>query len=96
MGSLKCLLNNRSLGINTKKCLYEGVIVPTALYGTEAWGKRKKVNVLEVKYLRSLVGVPRMDRVRNGEVRKRAGIESELASYLNQSIEMVWTHGQNE
>ena len=35
------------------------------------------VNVLEMKCLRSLVGVSRMDRVRNDEVRRRAGIERE-------------------
>ena len=38
------------------------------------------MNVLEMKCLRSLVGVSRMDRVRNEEVRRRAGIERELAS----------------
>ena len=42
--------------------------------------ERTKVNVLEMKCLRSLVGVSRMDRVRNEEVRKRAGIEREFAS----------------
>ena len=30
------VLSNRGLGIKAKKCLYEGVIVPTALYGAEA------------------------------------------------------------
>ena len=30
-------LSNRGLGIQAKKCLYEGVIEPTALYGAEAW-----------------------------------------------------------
>ena len=30
----------RYLGIKAKKCLYEGVIVPTALYGAEARGMR--------------------------------------------------------
>ena len=34
--ALKSGLNNRGFGIKTKKCLYEGVIVPTALYGEEA------------------------------------------------------------
>ena len=34
----KSVLNNRGLGINAKKCLYEEVIVQTALYGAEAWG----------------------------------------------------------
>ena len=45
------------------------VIVPTALYGAEVWGmrsaERRKVNVLEMKCSISLVGVSRMDRVRN-------------------------------
>ena len=33
-GALKSFLSNRGLGINAKKCLYEGVIVPSAFYGT--------------------------------------------------------------
>ena len=47
----------------------EGVIVPTALYGAEACGMKSavrwKANDLEMKCLRSFIGVPRMDRVRN-------------------------------
>ena len=35
-GALKNVLSNRGLGIKANKCLYEGVIVPTALYGAEA------------------------------------------------------------
>ena len=35
-GVLKCVPSNRGLGIKAKKCLYEGVIVPTALYGAKA------------------------------------------------------------
>ena len=34
------------------------------------------MNVLETKCLRNLVGVSRMDGVRNEEVRRRDGIES--------------------
>ena len=60
-GVLWSVLSNRGLGIKAKKCLCEGVIVPTALYGAEAWGmisaERRKVNVLEIRCLRSLVGV---------------------------------------
>ena len=37
---LKSVLSNRGLGIKAKKCLYEGVILPTALYGAEARGMR--------------------------------------------------------
>ena len=62
---MKSVLNNRGLGINAKKRLYEGVIVPTVLYVAEAWdmrsAERRKVNVLEMKCLRRLVGVTRID-----------------------------------
>ena len=34
--ALKIVLSNKGLGIKAKKCLYEVVIVPTALYGAEA------------------------------------------------------------
>ena len=43
-------------------------------------------DVLEMKCLRSLVGVSRMDRVRNEEARRRAGIERELASRADQRV----------
>ena len=89
-GALKSILSNRGLGIKAKKCLYERVIVPTALYGAEAWGmrsaERRKVNVLEMKCLRSLVGVSRIDIVRNEEVYRRTGIERELASIADQTV----------
>ena len=48
--------------------------------------ERRKVNVLEMKCLRSLVGVSRMDRVGNEEVCLRAGIERELASRADQIV----------
>ena len=48
--------------------------------------ERRKLNVLEMKCLRSLVGVSRMDRVRNEEVRRRAGIKRELASRADQRV----------
>ena len=89
-GALQSVLRNRGLGIKAKKCVYEGVIVPTALYRAEAWSmrsaERRKVNILEMKCLRSLVGVLRMDRVRHEEVRWRAGIERELASRADQRV----------
>ena len=48
--------------------------------------ERRKVNILEMKCLRSLDGVSRMDRVRIEEVHRRAGIERELVSRADQRI----------
>ena len=67
-GVLKSLLSNRGLGIKVKKCLYERVIVPTALYGAETWGMRsakgRKLNILEMNCLRSLVVVSRIETLK--------------------------------
>ena len=54
--------------------------------------ERRKVNDLEMKSLRSLVGVSRMDRVSNEEVRRRAGIERELASRADQRVLRWFVH----
>ena len=49
-GALKRVLSNRGLGIKAKKCPYEGVIVPMALYDAEPWcmrsDEKRTVNVL--------------------------------------------------
>ena len=53
---------------------------------------RKKVNVLEMKCSRSFVGESRIYRVRNEEVRRRAGIERELASRADQRVLRWFVH----
>ncbi len=77
MGGMKSVLRNRTLGMNTKR-LYEGVVVPTALYGAEKWNvrdsERNRLDVLEMRCLRSKVGVTRMDSVRSEELSRRSGI----------------------
>ena len=97
-GAQKRVLTNRGLGIKANKYLYEGIIVPTVLYRGEARGtrsaKRRKVNVLAMKCLRSLVGVSRMDRVGNEEVLRRAGIKRELASRADQRVLRWFGHGE--
>ena len=48
LGALKGVMNRR-LGMNVKKVLYEKVVVPTVMYGSESWGmkvtERQKLNV---------------------------------------------------
>ena len=48
--------------------------------------ERRKVNVPEMKCLRRLFGVSRMDRVRKEEVHRRAGIKTELASRADRGV----------
>ncbi len=51
----------KSLGMSAKRRLYEGVVLPTVLYGAETWNRgaveKRRVNVMERGCLRSMYGV---------------------------------------
>ena len=69
--------------------LVDATIVPNELYRAEAWDMRsadRKVNVLEMKCLKSLVEVSQIDRLRNEEVCRRAGIDTELTCRADQRV----------
>ena len=89
-GGMNRVFKCRSLGMNAKRRLYEGIVVPTALYGAETWNmraaERRRLNVMEMRCLRSMCGVTRMDRVRNEEVRRRTGVVRELADRAEQGV----------
>ena len=48
LGALKGIMKNRGLEMNIKKVLYEKVVVPTVMYGSESWGM--KVGKLSEEY----------------------------------------------
>ena len=96
LGALKKVMKNRSLEMNVKKVLYERVVVPTATYGSELWGMkasdRRRLNVFEMKCLRSMTGVSLRDRIRNEEVRRRVGIEKDLAARVDMNVLRWYGH----
>ena len=99
LGALKGVMKNRGLGMNVKKVLYEKVVVLTVMYGSESWGmkvtERQKLNVFEMKCLRSMTGVSRLDRVRNEVVRTRTGVRIELAARVDMNV-LRWLKATNE
>ena len=60
LGAVNRVFKSWNVGLNVNKCVYERVIMPTVLYGTETWGlresERKKLNVFEIRclYLKSV------------------------------------------
>ena len=60
------------------------------MYGSESWGmkvtERQKLNVFEMKCLRRVAGVSRLDRVRNEIVRARKGVRRELAARVDMNV----------
>ena len=90
LGALKGVMKNRTLDMNIKKVLYEKVVVPTVMYGSELWGlkvsERQKLNVFEMRCLRSMTGISLMDRTRNEIVRARAGVRGELSARVDMNV----------
>ena len=80
LGALKGVWKNRGLETNVKKVLYEKVVVPTVMYGSELWGmkvtERQKLNAFEMKCLSSVSGISRVDRIRNEVVRAGSACEA--------------------
>ena len=71
----KLVLDGKELKNSTKMRVYNAMVLPTMLYGCETWTLQKrhegKLQALEMRYLRR-VGVTRVDRVRNEDVRQAA------------------------
>ena len=90
LGALKGVMKNRGLGMNAKNVLYEKVVVLIVTYGSESCGlkvtERQKLNVFEMKCLRSMTGVSRLDRVRNEVVRARTSVRRELAAKVDMNV----------
>ena len=100
LGALKGVMKNRGLGRNVKKVLYEKVVVPTVMYGSESWdmkvSERQKLNAFKMKCLTSMADVSRLDRVRNEVVRARTGVRRELAARVRyECFEMVRSCGED-
>ncbi len=78
--------------MTAKRRLYEGVVVPTVLYGAETWNmgaaERRRLNVMEMRCLRSMCGVTLMDWVRNDLVQRRTGVVRELAEQAEQECSL--------
>ena len=69
------VLCDRRMPDKLKSKLYRTVVRPVALYSTECWPTTARheqaLNVMEMKMLRWSIGVTRLDRVRNDDVRAR-------------------------
>ena len=65
LGGMKTVFSCTVMGLNVNR-LYKGVAVPTTIYGGEIWSiavGEKRLNVMEVKCLRSMCRVLHMDKV---------------------------------
>ena len=68
-GVLRLLWQNKSMSRQAKVKMYEGIVVPSMIYGSETWNMsasdRARLEVVEMKCMRNIIGLTGLDRVRN-------------------------------
>ena len=92
-GALSKIWRVGSFGIGVKRMMHERIVVPTVIFGAEAWwlreGVKKRLNVFEMKCLRKICGVTVMDRIRNVLIREAVGVMRDLAGRV-ENCELRW------
>jgi len=80
VGSLGRIMKGRTVSLEVKKGLRDGVIVPTITYASETWvwneSQRSRIQAVEMSYLRTACGVSRLDGESNESVYNRFGMTS--------------------
>jgi hypothetical protein len=72
-GRLYPILKEDSVPMNVKKLIFETILTPTLMYGSECWHQnvrnRSRIQAAEMKTLRCILGVNRLDKIRNTRIR---------------------------
>lgn len=90
VGSMAGLAKSDALSSKAKISIYNTVLVPTVLYGSESWVCQSKhesrVNAVGMSFLRSMCGKTRLDRVRNAWVMNECGVTEKLSEKYESSV----------
>ncbi|XP_023310553.1 uncharacterized protein LOC111691870 [Anoplophora glabripennis] len=93
----KSFINKREISTKTKMNVYQAVYKPILTYGCETWiltrQHKSKIQATEMKYLRRVRGVTKMDRMRSEQIRKDLGVQSVL-EFIEQRQLSWWGHLQ--
>ena len=79
VGAMKKVYESREISREAKLAVFKAVAVPTLTYGCESWVLREReksrLQAVEMRVLRKIAGVSRLDNIRNEMVRERLRIE---------------------
>lgn len=89
-GALRCVFDDRSLSLKTKRLLYTACVQSILLYGAECWPTLKRderrLDVFHHKCLRAILRVSRLDQERhhvtNSDLRQRWGDVGLMSDHL--------------
>ena len=80
----RMVVSNVKLSREAKLAVFRSLFKATLTYGQQSWilteRTRSRVQAAEMRFLRRIVGVTRMDRIRNTDIRLELGVEPLLLS----------------
>ena len=83
-------MKDKRMGMRLKAKVYQTVVRPVLTYGAQCWALNKRderrLEVTEINMLRKMLGVTRRDRLRNKEVRQRAGEHCESSGEIKDEV----------
>ena len=84
------IIGKKEVSRKTKMTVYKTIYRPTLTYGSESWtlneAQKSKIQAMEMRYLRKVKGVTRMDKIRNDIIREELGIESIMQKLDEQKL----------
>lgn len=87
----KVILNNKKISKETKMTVYKTIYQPVLLYGSENWvinnRQKSKIQAAEMKYLRRVEGVTKMDRIRSEQIRNNLNIKKILTKIEEKQLQ---------
>jgi len=90
LGAMKGVVKNQTVSKEAKVAVYKSVVVPTLMYGSEAWTWNKchksRLNAVGMDYLRGVCNVTRMDRVRNTVIREECAVKMSVIDQVENGL----------
>ena len=81
-GRLNKIFKNEDLPLNLKKKAFDQCVLPTLTYGSETWNTTKtqetKIQIAQRGMERSMLGIKRIDKIRNNDIRQRTKLIDSL------------------
>ncbi|XP_060809954.1 uncharacterized protein LOC132904043 [Amyelois transitella] len=89
-GALHAFMSSQKLSKKARLAVHRGVLVPTLMYGSESWVWQKKhesrINAVEMRALRSMLGVKLSDRIRNSVIRECCDVKEDVVTGIEKGM----------
>ena len=95
-GAIRLLVNERNLNMSCVNVLHEKLLVPVLMYGSECqvWKEkeRSRVRAVQMDNLRGMLGVKRIDRMRNERIRELCNVRKGVDEIIDENVLRWYGH----